>query len=99
MQLYPPGMLKHPTHYFRGRCPVTHTINAKVIWADTAGLGALRKSFDECAGRMLAAKTCECFDEETVLTHIHNQVAPCTELHAQLPRLNSLQVIDPNKRA
>lgn len=105
MQKYPPGMLKAPAHYFRNRCPVVHKINAKVIWSDRAGFTLLRAAFDECLAKLAMAvgaskeADCECFDEETVLTHMYDQVGPCAELDNPPPELRPIQVIDPNKKA
>jgi hypothetical protein len=98
LQFYPEGMRKAPTAYFRGRCPVQHTLNAKVIWATVAGIERLLASFNECLGKLVQDANCTCWDEETVLAHIHQKVAPCDTLGSPAPVFTHIDVYDTNKR-
>ena len=98
-------MRKSPSAYFGGRCSVAHTLNAKVIWASKPAIRNLLAAFDTCLELLVGqaqaeAGTCTCWDEETVLAHLHGRVPPCDTLNSTLlpPTFVHMDVYDKNKR-
>ena len=76
-----PKMRLEPRQYFGGRCPISHPLNAKVIWARPAALETLATAFDACLASLGTAGggvNCSCYDEETVLAHMYHGRAPCS---------------------
>lgn len=98
LQFYPAGMRKPPLEYFKGRCPVEHTLNAKVIWATRESASLLLSAFNECLDKITQTTTCTCWDEETVLAHIHQRRAPCHNLKSNAPTFTHIDVYDKSKR-
>lgn len=48
----------------------------------------LKEAFDACLHALVehvGEGTCSCFDEETVLTHIYQRLAPCKDLPVKRP--------------
>jgi hypothetical protein len=105
MQFYCKAKMIPDIQYFAGRCPVKHVLNAKAIWTDRKGAKTLRGAFDSCLNRLVArneagtsqganpTSPCECFDEETVLTHIFQRLEPCTYLPVPIPKFIPMPVI------
>lgn len=80
LQFYCEVKMLQAKEYFAGRCPVRHLLNAKAFWGDKQGFQQLRAAFDQCLNLLVAdipSKKCDCFDEETVMTHIVQGRAPC----------------------
>lgn len=80
LQFYCEAKMLQAKEYFAGRCPVRHLLNAKAFWGDRQGFKSLRAAFDQCLNLLvadIASKKCDCFDEETVMTHIVQGLAPC----------------------
>ena len=51
----------------------------------------LKEAFDACLHALVehvGEGTCSCFDEETVLTHIYQRLAPCKDLPVKRPVAN-----------
>lgn len=96
IQFYPEyKKLSGSDKYFNGKCPIWHTLNAKVIWGRRKGLKALHASFNECLGEIAAQHSCTCFDEETILAHIHQKIYPCQHLKNHPPEFKHIDVIPP----
>ena len=96
-------MRKSPSAYFGGRCPVAHTLNAKVIWATEPAIRGLQVAFDVCLDLLVSQAmegSCTCWDEETVLAHLHERMPPCDALDPTLvlPTFVHMDVYDKSKR-